>query len=484
MQKRPPIVVIMGHVDHGKTTLLDYIRKTQVAEREAGGITQSIGAYEIQHPPENGQKLTFIDTPGHEAFSNMRSHGANIADLAILVVSAEDGVKPQTKDALQAITSANIPFIVGINKIDKPNADIDRTKNDLAQNGVYLEGFGGNISWHAISAKTGEGVSELLDLILLAAELEDLGEKHDCAQGIITSARKDPKKGVIVGGILTSGVLTPAMNMATQSVSGKIRVLQNFLGKQEKEIRPSAPFEVLGFQDLPNVGEIFFADKDEGRAREYVRKEWDSKPKKPSLKKREKLESKESIPLILKADEGASLEALRELVEKYSESIPFTIMNASVGNIHEGDLKEAEHSNAIVLGFRTKTDKAAENVAHAKKIKIIVSPIIYELEKALNLYASKVIKKEVNSIEVLALFGNQKSKQKVVGGRVIKGAIKNQSEFEIWQEKKQLGSGKILNLQSKKQDIQEANEGQEVGIFIETNDQIRVGNLLIFDAES
>jgi len=481
--KRPPIVVIMGHVDHGKTTLLDYIRKTSVAEREAGGITQSIGAYEIEHPSTgSGQKITFIDTPGHEAFSNMRSHGANVADLAILVVSAEDGVKPQTKDALQAITSANIPFIVAINKVDKANADVEKTKNDLSQNGVYLEGFGGNISWHAISAKTGEGVSELLDLVLLATELEGLEEKYDCAGGIITSAHRDPRRGIIAGGILMSGKLTTNLKIVTETTSGKIRILENFLGKQAKELLPCAPFEILGFQELPKIGEAFFADSDEARAKECLQKDLKSSPKK-SVRKKEhtKLESEDPIALILKADEGASLESLQELIDKLSELIPLITVNSSVGNIHEGDLKEAESTNAILVGFRTKTDKAAENVAHAKKIKIISSPIIYELEKSLKLYASKVIKKEVNSIEILAVFGDQKNKQKVVGGKVTKGPIKNQSEFEIWQDKKQVGSGKIINLQSEKQDIQEANEEQEVGLLVETNDQVRVGNLLIFE---
>ena len=476
---RPPVVVIMGHVDHGKTTLLDYIRKTSVALREAGGITQAIGVYEIIH---NDKKITFIDTPGHEAFSNMRSHGAYVADLAILVVSAEDGVKAQTKDALSCIQAENIPFIVAINKIDKPNADIDRTKNDLGQAGVYLEGSGGNISWHAISAKTGEGVSELLDLILLAAELEDIKETHDCAGGIITSVYKDPQRGIIAGGILMSGMLALNMKIVTQSANGKIRILENFLGKRAEELFPSAPFEILGFEDLPKVGELFFADIEETRANEYLKKSTDLKPEKISSKKqRTKNESEDAIALFLKADEGASLEALQELIEKISETIPLTVASASIGDIHESDLKNAESAGAILVGFGTKTDKAAENVAYAKKIKIISSPIIYELEKSLKLYAAKVIKKEVNSIEILGIFGDQKGKQKIVGGRVVKGPIKNQTEFEIWQDKKMIGVGKILNLQLDKNDIQEADADQEVGALVETNEQIKIGNRLIFE---
>jgi len=212
--RRPPIIAVMGHVDHGKTTLLDYIRKTSLASHEAGGITQAIGAYEINH---GGKRITFIDTPGHEAFANMRTHGANIADLAILVIAADDGVKPQTKEALETILKSKTPFIVAINKIDKNNADIEKTKKDLLQIGVFLEGYGGNVSYHLISAKTGEGVNELLDLILLATELENLEIDNKTVSGVVITSRMDSRRGIVSGLILKNGTLKLGQHIATAS---------------------------------------------------------------------------------------------------------------------------------------------------------------------------------------------------------------------------------------------------------------------------
>ncbi len=253
---RPPIVAVMGHIDHGKTTLLDHIRQTNVAGKEAGGITQSIGAYEISH---KGKKITFIDTPGHEAFSKMRERGAQAADLAILVVAADDGVKPQTKEALKAIRQANISFVVAINKIDKNNADIDRVKSDLRDNEVFLEGDGGDISWQAISAKKGEGVEELLDLILLVAEVADL--KYDPAAtptGVILTARMDSRRGLTVSAVLRDGTLERNQKIITATAGGRIKILENFLGENSPTLTPSAPVLIMGFEQLQQIGEIFF----------------------------------------------------------------------------------------------------------------------------------------------------------------------------------------------------------------------------------
>jgi len=473
LKPRPPIVVVMGHVDHGKTTLLDYIRKTNVAAKEAGGITQSIGAYEIVH---GGKKITFIDTPGHEAFSKMRAHGARIADLAILVVAADDGVKPQTKDALLHIQNEKIPFVVAINKIDKPNADVEKTKQELTQNSVFLEGYGGNISWQAISAKTGEGVNELLDLILLAAEMESLTyDPQARTKGIVVSGRLDPKRGLVAGIIVENGTLKLGELIATQTASGKIKMLQNFLGEPVKMLEPSAPALIWGFETLPEVGEEFFSGD--------VKLEMVFPEKtKISEIKNAPAEDKGGVVLntILKSDEAGSLEVLKELVQKMQLPVPVNITAASIGSIYENDVKLAGSNDSIIVGFRVTVDSAARNLAKAQKITIITSAVIYELEKELKDYISKASLKEMRVVEILAVFGKPKGRERIVGGRILTGPIKNQEKFEIWQDKKLVGAGKVLNLQSQKKDIMEAAVGDEVGLLVESEEPIKIGHKLIF----
>ncbi len=479
--KRPPIITVMGHVDHGKTTLLDTIRKTSVASKEAGGITQSMGAYEITH---GGQKITLIDTPGHEAFSKMRGYGAQIADLAILVVAADDGVKPQTVNALNHIKQAKIPFVVAINKIDKENADVEKTKKDLGQNGVYLEGFGGDVSWHAISAKTGEGVNELLDLLLLTAELENFTYDADApASGIVLSARMDSKRGLSVGVILQNGTLAAGQFVTAGAASGKIKTLENFMGKRVKSLVPSAPAILIGFETLPNVGEIFFAGNDFEKATALALgaiKERASKSQKTAGMVPTGDENE--IHIVVKADEAASLEALSDLIQKIAEleNSLIKVLHASVGNIHESDVKTAENAGALIVSFRVKPDAAARNLATAKKITILASHIIYELEDQLRTYIKKMTSKERRAIEVLAIFGKAKGKERVVGGKVTLGPVKNQESFEVWQEKRLMGTGRILNLQSGRKDVLEAQTGQEVGLLVESDDSIKVGQRLVF----
>src|SRR3989344_3533059 len=250
---RSPIVVVMGHVDHGKTTLLDYIKKTNIAGKEAGGITQAIGAYEVTH---NGKQITFIDTPGHEAFSKMRSRGATAADLAILIVAADDGVKPQTKEVIKILKDTKTAFVVAINKIDKNNADPERVKSDLLNNEVMLEGYGGGISYQQISAKTGEGVPELLDLVLLATEMDALTySEEEPASGFVVESKLDRRRGNEVVVILKNGVLRRGDEVYTPSVEGRVKILENFLGDSVAELKPSSPALIFGFEKLPEVGE-------------------------------------------------------------------------------------------------------------------------------------------------------------------------------------------------------------------------------------
>ena len=473
MKIRPPVVAVMGHVDHGKTTLLDFIRKTRIAERESGGITQSIGAYEIEHA---GKQITFIDTPGHEAFANMRAHGARVADLAILVVAADDGVKPQTKDALAKIKEAQIPFVVAINKMDKPGADLEKTKADLSQNEIFLEGYGGDVSWHAISAKTGDGVSELLDLVLLASEIEPPLEPMELTSGVVISVRRDPRRGVVIGIVLKSGILKPGMFVATPSTSGKVRAIENFLGKPTKEIFPSSPCVVLGFEDLPKIGEVLVA----GNNLDAVQTAVASSDKTSEMDFESDANSKNSLRLILKAEESASLEALIGIIRATASPIPLQILSAGIGPVHETDVKAADSAHGIVVAFRSEPDKAAENLSRSKKIPILSSSIIYELQKSILDYARTAAGAVGSSAEILGVFGERKGKEQVIGGKVTVGSIKNKSVFEIWNGDRRVGAGKILNLQSNRADAEEVTEGNQFGMLAETDEPVKVGCRLAF----
>lgn len=473
--KRPPVVAVLGHVDHGKTSLLDRIRETDTATREAGGITQAIGAYEISHA---GRKITFIDTPGHEAFSKMRSHGAKVADLAILVVAADDGVKTQTKEAIEHISLAKIPFVVAVNKIDKPNADIEKTKQELAKAGVYLEGYGGNISWQSISAKKGDGVNELLDLILLASDMEDLESSSEgSGSGFIVSSRIDSRIGNSVGLIIQSGEVKVGHFIATPSASGKIKIIENEKGKREKSSYPSSPVLIMGFESLPSVGERFFTADSQKKLEEIVEKVEEVS----SLKKliNEGRSTKEdNFKIIIKADELASLEALADLIIKVKDDVPVSVVDGSVGIITENDIKLADHSGATIIGFRTKADKSAQNFASAKGVKFFSSDIIYKLEEEIREKMSR--KKETGVFEVLALFGKAEGKKKVIGGKVIFGLVRNSSIFDVKEGDNIIGSGRILNLQSGKEDVSQVEEGSEAGILVDSETSIKPGYQLIF----
>src|SRR3989344_6859865 len=319
---RPPIVVIMGHIDHGKSSLLDYIRKSNVVAGEAGGITQHLSAYEVNHPVKEGvaNRITFLDTPGHQAFSKMRSRGAGVADIAILVVSAEDGVKEQTKEALKAIKEAGIPYIVAINKIDKPNANIERTKQNLAENEIYLEGFGGDVPFVPISAKLGTGVSDLLDMMLLVAEMENLtGDSTLHAEGVVVESHIDTKRGTSATLIITNGTLKKGSFILAEESMAPVRAIENFLGKQVPEATFSSPVQITGFDSLPAVGATFRAysnKKDAEKAQDALR-EARAKVKPVAIIRTIPLaENALVVPIVLKSDVAGTLEALEKEISK------------------------------------------------------------------------------------------------------------------------------------------------------------------------
>jgi translation initiation factor IF-2 len=368
---------------------------------------------------------------------------------------------------------------VAINKIDKNNADIEKTKNDLLQIGVFLEGYGGNISYHLISAKTGEGVNELLDLILLATELENLEVDNKTVSGVIITSRMDPRRGILSGLILENGILKLGQYIATASALGKIKSLENSLGEKINELTPSSPALIVGFENIPDVGEEFLAGE-ESDVEAFSKLKKSEEKKSVSEVIAVNPEDTETINIILKADETASLEALKNLTLKMPMGLIVKIVEASVGDVTENDVKLAQNTNAVVIGFKTKIDKAALNLARAHKIIVIDSPIIYELEKTLKDYAKKMIPKEMRRLEVLAVFGDAKGKERVVGGKVILGPIKNQEVFEIWQDKKLIGQGRIMNLQSQRKDMAQVETGSEAGLLTQSDEPIKVGHNLLF----
>ncbi len=476
-KSRPPVVVIMGHVDHGKTTLLDYIRKANVAGREAGGITQAVGAYEISH---NDRKITFIDTPGHEAFSKMRSRGAEVADLAVLVIAADEGMKPQTKEAIEILNQAKTPFVVAINKIDKTGGDLTRARNDLAAAGVYLEGFGGQVSYHGISAKTGEGVNELIDLIILAADMENLMfDPAAPAGGYVLEVHHDSRRGIETSVIITEGTLKRGQSVHTPTAIGKVKILENFLGKIATELESSAPALILGFETLPKIGELFSTTPFSGSVPEKS----GSFAKKPVASGKSDVAS---LNFLLKASDAGSLEVLSAVIRALAkEEKPLHVIQESVGDITDGDVKDAIATGAHIIGFKVKVQKGARNLADAHVVSIVTSEIIYDLVKAVQEFFATLGKPPATGeLEVLAVFNQKRETEQLAGGRVTLGMFRAKATVEIIRVSeagmsKTEGSGKILTLREKKTSIDQAGTGKEIGLVINSPLLIKVGDRLI-----
>ncbi len=384
--ERPPVITIMGHIDHGKSTLLDYIRKTNIVGGEAGGITQHLSAYEVIHSGKDGKehKITFLDTPGHEAFGAIRARGARVADIGVLVVSAEDGVKPQTLEALKVLRAYSIPFVVAINKIDKPGASVERTKQNLAENDIYLEGFGGTVPWTAISAKTGEGIPELLDLLLLSAEVEELTANPESqASGVIIESNMDAKKGITASAIIKNGTLKKGEFAVCGDSISPLRIVENFLGKPIESATFSSPIRIIGWDKQPRVGEAFVTvqDKKEALALAVNSSELQKSTTAPAKNDSNDSGEKSIIPLILKTDTAGSLDALvYEIAKLENERIVPKIVLSGLGPISENDIRVATgHQSPLVIGFHTKIDPQAESLALRLGIPVQMFDIIYKL---------------------------------------------------------------------------------------------------------
>jgi len=470
--KRSPIVCIMGHIDHGKSTLLDYIRKTNIVDGEAGGITQRISAYEVVHKMPEGreEKITFLDTPGHESFGSMRVCGSTIADIAVLVVSAEDGVKKQTLEALKCIEDKGTPFIIAINKIDKPDANIEKTKNSLVENGIYIEGYGGTIPCVPVSAKTGQGVDELLDMILLVAELADLkGDQSKPASGIVLEAHLDKQKGITAVIILKDGSLKGGMYVVCEDSIAPTRIMENFLSKKITEATCSSPVRLIGFDKLPQVGSLFtsFDNKKDAEAEILNFQETQKK----EIKSVDQNENPEDIfiRVMIKAEVAGAISAIEHEIAKIkSDKIKIKIVGSGIGDISENDVKLASGRNpAIILGFSIGVDSSAKNLAERSGVEIQIFDIIYKLgewlEEAVLSRTPKVTVEEVTAkIKILKVFSSVKDKH-VIGGRVESGMVSVGQEANIIHREEKIGSGKIRELQQQKEKTSEVREGVEFG---------------------
>lgn len=485
--ERSPIVVVMGHIDHGKSTLLDYIRKTNIANEEAGGITQHVSAYETVCETGDGRKrrVTLLDTPGHEAFHTLRSRGAKIADIAILVVSAEDGVKPQTVEAIKQIREQNIPFIVAINKIDKPNTDINRTKIGLAENDVYVEGYGGTISCAPISAKTGQGVNELLDLVFLIADMQELkGNPELPARGIIMESKLDPRAGVSATLIIKDGSLKTGDFVAAGESFAPVRIMETDGGKKITRAEFSTPVTIVGWSELVPAGVEFKTFDSKDKAVEYS-ENYKSGKTRPSKSDRVAEDNLAVMPIIIKADTLGSLEAIRhELGKIKNDRIRPRVMSQGVGAIGEGDVKMATSGNtkAVILGFNIKADGAAKILAERDGIAMEIFSIIYKLtervEKLLKERTPKMTVEEITGgARVLRTFSRQKDKQ-IIGGKVDEGSLTVGEIIKIIRRDVEIGAGKIKGLQQQKKDVSEIKTGYEFGALVESRFEVAVGDVL------
>ncbi len=481
MIPRPPVVVVLGHIDHGKTSLLMAIRNFNVLEKESGGITQHVGAYQIEH---NGKKITFIDTPGHESFSAIRSRGSKLADIAILVIDAAEGIKKQTKEAISHIKNAGLSTIIALNKIDKPGANPEMVKRQLSEEDILVESYGGKVPSVEISAKTGQGVTDLLDIIQLVAEVEDLkADTGAVAEGVIIESYMDSQKGPTSTVLVEQGILRQGDFIGTDSVTGKVKYLGDFLGKEIKEAYPSDPAIIFGFETVPMVGERFHVYNNIEEAKQNLKR------KEPF--KREAVEFKpdqKCLNLIIKADAVGSIEAVEEVLKTLpQDTVCLGVMKAEVGNISEFDVKLAKSVGAAIIAFRVKKDKIADITAEKEKVKVYNFDIIYELaQKVRELMERKLIKEkeriDLGKIEVLAIFRTEKNRQ-IVGGNVTEGEVQKGALLEIFRGGEKIGSGRIVELQSNKKNFDVIKKGKECGILYQGNERIKEGDELVIYKE-
>ncbi len=480
---RPPVIAVLGHVDHGKSTLLDYIRKTNTTDKESGGITQHIAAYEITHKTKEGalKKITFIDTPGHEAFSNTRSRGVYVADVAILVVSAEDGVKPQTLEAYKLIVEKGLPMIVAITKTDSAKANVEKAKQSLAENEIYLEGYGGAVPWVGISSVTGDGINELLDLALISGELNDLkGNEAKNAEGVVIESNLDTRAGISATLVIKDGTLKKSMFVAIGESVAPVRMMEDHIGKKIDSASFSSPIRLTGFNKLPEVGIKFHSFNKKKDVEQYLSNCESSK--KSGKKLSAVVSEKIKIPILIKADTQGTLDAIfQELGNIKSEKVEINAVNSGVGNISENDIKLVMgKEKPVIYGFRVKLDNQAKIKTDRGNIEVHTFDVIYKLlESIKNLVLEREPKIETEEIvgvaTILKTFSKNKDKQ-IVGGKVDENSLLSGSEVKIVRRGLEIGKGKLKELQQQKVKSSEVNKGSEFGALIDSKIELTRGD--------
>ena len=492
MVTRPPVVCVMGHVDHGKTSLLDAIRKTNVTAKEAGGITQHIGAYVVEI---NGQKITFLDTPGHEAFTAMRMRGAQATDIAILVVAADDGVMPQTVEAINHAKAAGVEIIVAVNKIDKPSANVDRVKQEMSEYELVPEDWGGSTIFVLVSAHTHEGIKDLLEMILLTAEVKELkANPNRKARGIVIEAELDKGKGPVATVLVQKGTLKVGQNVAVGACFGKVRAMMDDKGRRVKEAGPSTPVEILGLNDVPNAGEIFVEMDNEKEARAFAetfiseeknRLIDDTKTKLSldALFSQIKAGSVKELPIIVKADVQGSVEAVKQSLMKLSnEEVMVKVIHGGVGAVNESDVNLASASNAIIIGFNVRPDATAKSVAEREKVDIRLYKVIYQaiedVEAAMKGMLDPVFEEKIIGHAVVRQTFKASGVGTIAGAYVLDGQFTRGCSARITRDGQQIFDGALASLKRFKDDVKEVKAGYECGLVFDKFNDIKEDDMI------
>ena len=490
MKKRPPVVCVMGHVDHGKTSLLDAIRETNVTSREAGGITQHIGAYVTEI---NGEKITFLDTPGHEAFTSMRMRGAQATDIAILVVAADDGVMPQTVEAINHAKAAGVQIIVAVNKIDKPSANVERVKQELVEYELIAEDWGGDTVFVPVSAHTGEGIDQLLEMIILTAEVEELKANPDrLARGVVIEAKLDKGRGPVATILVQKGTLHVGDNIAVGAAYGKIRAMMDDRGRRVKEALPSTPVEILGLHDVPDAGEIFMATENDKEARniaetyvaqgrEKLLDDTKAKLTLDGLFSQIQAGNIKELNIIVKADVQGSVEAVKQsLLKLTNEEVAVRVIHAGVGAINESDVSLASASNAIIIGFNVRPDNTAKDIADREKVDVRLYRVIYDAIEDVEAAMKGMLDPEYEEKVIAHLEVRQTFKASgvgtIAGSYVLDGKIERGSKIRISREGELVFEGEMASLKRFKDDVKEVAAGYECGIVAQDFNDIHEGD--------
>jgi translation initiation factor IF-2 len=489
--ERPPVVVVMGHVDHGKTKILDAIRKTDVVSDESGGITQHIGAYQVH---KNDRLITFIDTPGHEAFTAMRSRGAKIADIAILVVAADDGIQPQTKEAIKIIQDAGLPFVVAINKMDKEGADADRVKKDLSTINLLPEDWGGSVVTTEVSALKGNGIDDLLETVLLLVDMDKdaiMADPTKLAIGTIIESHVDKGEGIVATILVQSGTLRSGDCLSMGgSLIGKVRILKDHKGRNVEQAEPGTPVKILGLKLSPEVGSVLEVPVDEKLLNKNVKQMKSNQEKDFSISSKpiEEGSNVKFINLIVKADVLGSVEAIVEsLIKLETEEIKIKIVGKGLGTITEADVLKAEATGSSIVGFHIKPGAQVANLARDKEVTINYYEVIYHLIEAIEeqmegMKEIVVTQKLAGKLEILRVF-RKETKNMIVGGRVSEGTIVPSDTVIVTRDGLALVSGKVKRLESGKESVEKVSEGQECGVNYEGKSVIEEGDVLEFYVE-